>query len=374
MTPVPPASPDLILAASFPGVELAVTLFRDTLLAWVFLAGLWLFGLVIALTLAIVALRARAVLLGRRRARLVAEWRPLLASAALGEDTPPRELARHEWADVAALWNHMHEVVRGEARARLEAYGRWAKLPAHARHALEHGPVRGRILAALTLGNLRVATAWAPLAELADGRNPALSYAAARALVRIDAERALPLLIRPLVDREDWAPDRVAGLLAEAGPALVDGPLAEAALDVARPGRLRALRFLAALRCPGLDGVVRRLLTTDDEGEVLAAALALAAAPDVLPAVRRLATHPAWLVRTQAAAALGRLGQPTDVETLRTMLLDEAWWVRFRAAQALGALPFVSLEAFMALAEEEPDASAREALAHVAAERAAAKP
>jgi HEAT repeat protein len=114
--------------------------------------------------------------------------------------------------------------------------------------------------------------------------------------------------------------------------------------------------------------VVSTLLATSQDPDNLTAALRHARSPALLPDVVRLARHPAWPVRTQAATALGRLGGAEERGLLLDLLSDPQWWVRYRAAQALFAGRMGTRDELAALAGGLGDRFARDIVAQVLAE------
>lgn len=116
------------------------------------------------------------------------------------------------------------------------------------------------------------------------------------------------------------------------------------------------------------DVVVSTLLATSQDPDNLAGALRQARSPALLHEVVRLARHPDWPVRTQAAAALGRLGGPAQRDLLVEMLSDPQWWVRYRAGQALVGGRFGDREEVASLGIVLADRFARDMVAHVLAE------
>ena len=98
---------------------------------------------------------------------------------------------------------------------------------------LRRGNLRERLLAIVTLGQLRERAAWDQLLTIAQREGALLSVAAARALVMIDATKAVPELIPLLMRRADWPASRVANMLQIAGADVISDQIANAALKSA---------------------------------------------------------------------------------------------------------------------------------------------
>jgi HEAT repeat protein len=329
----------------------------------------------VALVLSIFGLRALLHLQAAHRQRLVEAWRPLLLERLVGDAAASLPgLARRDVPAFLVLWNHLQESLRGEARLRLAGLARAIGVDRYARRWLRRRGLRRRLLAVATLGHLGDAEVWPELERLARLAHPLLSLTAARALLQIDARRALTLLVPLFLTRGDWPAARIVTLLREAGPEVVSGPLAAAA-DVAHNAEAlaRLAGFLDHAHAELAMPVLQRLLANPQTDErVLTACLRALRGPQLLAAVRVMIAHPRWHLRMEAAKALGRIGLPEDLVRLEGLLGDAQWWVRYRAAQAIVRLPFLTRAEVERLRDRQADRYARDVLAHVLAERALA--
>jgi HEAT repeat protein len=201
--------------------------------------------------------------------------------------------------------------------------------------------------------------------------DPLLSLAAARALTRIDAPAALPLILPRVADRDDWSRNHVLGMLSELGGNVVSGPLTTAALNAPPAHVHRLLQYFSVAHVTDAVPVVRTIIGRTDNVECLAACLRVFADVEDLDTVREYLHHPSWQVRVQAVNVLGHLGSADDYRCLLPLLSDAEWWVRYRAAQTLCSLPGVALSKLKALTTEHHDAFARDMLIHVLAEASA---
>ncbi|NDY41620.1 HEAT repeat domain-containing protein [Dissulfurirhabdus thermomarina] len=334
-------------------------------------AGLLAFVLSGALLVQILVLHWRRGIRARRRRIVEDRWRPVLLKALYGIPDRPPPLAAGEARPVLRLWTRMHASVRGAARDRLVRLAREVGAPDRARALFRSRRLRDRLLATTALGRMRSLDDWDEVARLLGHRHAILALTAARALIHMDAERAVEILVPLLVERDDWYPFRGLALLRAAGPGVVSRPLAGALESASWRGRLRLLRYLEAADPSVAAGAARPIARTTRNPAVLAACLRLLKTPEDLDLVRRHLEHPAWEVRVRAAVALGRLGTEADVPRLEALLSDREWWVRYRAAQALAAMPFVDRARLEAIRRRHPDPFARDILGQVAAEGAA---
>lgn len=328
-------------------------------------------GLALLLATAVVLLRLRLRHAERRWQRFVAVWRPVLLGVLINPEPPARlpPLAPADHRRFLRLWAYLHESVRGDAADRLNAVALQLGIDVAARALLVAGSRTEKLLAALAAGYLRDAEAWEALADLARASDSLLSVNAARALVRVDAQRAARTLMPLLLAREDWELGRLEGLLGDARPRL-SRLLARTLWRLAPEDRPRALQVVRALRLELPDASLARLLAPDQPAAVLEGALHLASSPMLAGDVARSLDHPDERVRAQAARRMGQVAGRGDVPRLVALLDDPAWPVRMAAAHALGQLPFVSQEMLAGLREAHPQAQAQ--LAQVEAERAAA--
>lgn len=306
----------------------------------------------------------------RREAALKAEFGPAMLHTIEGLPCTLPALARRDQASVMLLWLFYVESTRGDSRERLRQLGLRLGFAEVALRMLERRALGNRLLATAALGRLQLAAAWDRLLAIVDGDDPVLSVLGLRSLSQLDPAAALQVLLQRLPQRTDWPSARLNSLLREL-PAQLAAEALLGALDGADDSAApRLLQLLEIVRPGNSWRVLERFLDDTRPVDVLAAALRLADDPRALPAVRRLAAHPSWVVRTKAASALGSLGDGDDLARLRTLLGDPVWWVRFRAAQALLRLPGLDRAQLQAVSSSLDDRYARDMLTQMLAETA----
>lgn len=292
-----------------------------------------------ALMLAIsLFVRARLRREERLQARVIATWRPLLARIALEDGAKPAlpALRRRELPYLMEEWNAMHDSLKGESAERLNALAPWFGLDVAARRGLRSGGISDRILAIRTLGNLRDATAWKELQGQLVSENALVSFYAAAALVSIDAQRAMPGIMRELSERESWPAEAMARLLIDAGVEISREPIRALMLSLAADKVPPLLPWLAHVDAVLGSEVAIELLRRNPQHEgIVAAALPVVQDPALLPELARYADSASALVREHLAEALGRLGGLDQESLLVRLMGDRVWWVRYRAAQGL---------------------------------------
>ena len=317
---------------------------------------------VVLMLIAIVALRAALVMRERRERRVCARWRPVLAQSV--EALPPTvpRIGRLDLYMVLYLWNSVHESLRGEAKEQINKLALATGIDIFVRKLLGGRSLRARLVALSTLGHLQDKTCWNEIIVLARDSHPVVSIVAARALLMIDKDAALPMLMPLIVTRLDWPVARVAGMLKEAGPDAVSAPLIAALANADERQVQRLVSYLRLIHIDQAALAIRTILATYDNPNLIAACLKVMNNPRDLDVVRKHVEHPSWFVRVAVAHALGRIGRKEDVDALLKLLGDREWWVRYRAAQALIALPFLAKQDLATIAECLNDRFARDIL------------
>ena len=312
-------------------------------------AALWSIAAVLATTVTLfvytMGLRVTTILANRRRTRFVREWRGVFAEAMLSE-TAARNFAlprvrRGDRTDLLEEWNRARSIVGGSAADNLIVLGRRAGVPKLAERLLHRRRVRPRILAAQTFGHLRDRSRRDAVRRLVDHENTALSITAAVALVEIDPDFAVPIVVPMIEKRRDWPKNRVAILLREAGSIRISEPMYRAIRSATNENRTYLLQFATLVEPEVLDALVEELIRDSNDPGVLNAALKLVSGYNGVPRIAALTQHEAWFVRMQSAKVLGRVGQEEHLSLLESLLDDREWWVRYRAAQAIASLPFL---------------------------------
>lgn len=310
------------------------------------IAVLCIYTAVLLLLVSILLLRYVRLAKERRRQRVTETWRPLLAQCVveIPDTLPPLKPDDH--VVFLYLWNHCVESIRGEARAQLNELARRMGTDQFAKRLLRARLLRRRLLAIVTLGHLQERSIWNELAATLQDDNAFLSLVAAKALLNIDAQAAIPLLIPVMSHRKDWSPLKVIAMFEAVGADLAAETIAKAATQAPPEIAARLIRHLAATRSAQGLPILRILLqerpASDD---VLSACLFLfgqCSDPRDVATVREHLTHPTWYVRLQAASALGKMGVEEDETRLIRLLDDDHWWVRYRAAEALSNLPWMT--------------------------------
>jgi len=341
------------------------------------------FALTLLLLIVVLSMRVSLRLRERRRQRFSAVWPPILADAVDVATSDLPKLARRDLPDFLLLWNHLHESLLDESKDRLNQIARALRVGQVALGMLQSWNLRDRLVAIVTLGELREHSAWDELWRMTQHEGALVSLAAARSLVLIDAGKAVPQIIPLLLTRADWPPARVAEMLQTAGADVISDQLADAAVKSAleetagnadgdgnsEPNyAARLVRYLELAHNTSALPAARTIAQSSHDPQVLAACLRLLKSAEDLTIARQCLAHEDWRVRVQAATALGRIGEDDDENRLASLLSDRQWWVRYRAAQALVNLPSMRESKLAIIQAAQTNPFARDILAHVMAE------
>jgi HEAT repeat protein len=307
----------------------------------------------------------------RAHARVIAAWRPRLARVAIEDEDPaglPAPRTRH-LPYLMEEWNALNDAVRGEPSERLNAAALHLGLDVAARRFIHARRVGRRILAIRTLGHLRDPGSWKPLQEQLASANAVVSFYAAAALVRIDAQRAMPGIMNQLAERESWPAEAMARLLTDVGADIAREPIRALMLSLSPNKVPPLLPWLAHVDAVlGSEVAVELLRRHPDDGHVVAAALVVVLDPGMLPELARFASSSDAEVRKNLAVAYSHLGGLSDLEMVTRLMCDPVWWVRYRAGQALLKLKGMTAERLAAVRAQLGDVYARDMLEHVRAE------
>ena len=312
------------------------------------IAAISIYSAVLLLLLGILLLRYMRRNKERRRLAITAIWQPLLNECVV--EVPDRlpPLATRDHLVLLYLWNHCYESIRGDARANLQELARRTGSDQFAKELLHARLLRRRLLAIVTLGHLQERSIWNELAGMLQADNAFVSLVAAKALLHIDAQAAVPLIVPVITQRKDWSPLKVVAIFEPAGADIAAEAIAQAACLASPEIGSRLIRHLAATQSQHALPPLRALLQTGSPpDDLLAACLYLfgeCSDPRDVAIIRAHLSHPTWYVRLQAASALGKVGVEEDEARLIALLDDEHWWVRYRTAEALSNLPWMTPE------------------------------
>lgn len=343
----------------------------DQIIRFAFIAGLTAVGVATMLVIQIIVLRFLLIRRERRKANFRVLWRPLMAQSATGESASYPKVLEADTKEFLIMWNHLQELIRGVSKENLNQLAHSVGMNLTAKKLLFRGTFAERILAMMTLGNLREKTAWSILADLMHDESPLISLAASSALMKIDADAGINLFMPLVTLRDDWPSVKVAMIFKEASSAVITEPLVKA-IRGAKPSQLRRMiNFLELANVAESSQVMREILAVSRDQQAIATCLRIMKDPRDLDMVRSQTINPIWIVRVQAAAALGRIGVEEDKARLVKLLVDPQWWVQYRAATSLSQLPFVSMEELARILTQQTDRFAIDMLNQVLAERVA---
>ncbi len=203
---------------------------------------------------------------------------------------------------------------------------------------------------------------------LVEHPNAALSVTAAHALVQIDPDRGINVVVPMIEKRRDWPRNRVSIILRSAGSERVSEPMYRVIRSAGNSAKAYLLQFAQLVESEVLDALIDELLRDSNDPAVLNAALKLVRGYRGVPRIAALTQHDEWFVRMQTARVLGRIGQEEQLSLLESLLDDREWWVRYRAAQAIVSLPFLGPNQLRQMVEQQTDPYAADILRQAIAE------
>ncbi len=305
----------------------------------------------------------------RYRKEFVGKIRPLLTRAIFEPDVNFPLLANKDRVLFLEIWNHVHESLKGSSSENLNHLARRIKIDDFALTLLKKK--RKLLLSLWSLGHLKEKRGWDKIVKFCSDSNADLSLTAAQALLRIDSAQALPLLLTFLKEREDWPADKVVLMLKEVSPVMLDKLLSEATLTANPKMKARLIYYLEMLKLPSTSSVLRNILSTPVDDEIVVRGLRYLHSPVDLELIRSFLKQKDVGVRREAVQALSRIGTPADLESLTQLLSDPDWGVRYCAAQALIKFPFVGRKGIEEIQKKQTHLKAKEIITHVLAEEAA---
>jgi HEAT repeat protein len=306
----------------------------------------------------------------RRMAAIENRWRNALSQAA--EDPRGAALPAIGTWDLPHFleaWNRMLESADEQTAERLGTLLGLHGIDERALGMLGKRSARLKLAAITATGHMRDPRAWDALEKIALDRDPIISFAAARAMLRIDARRALDTLSLSIPARDDWPLARLATVFESLGAHMVTNPLITMLLRRPRPGLDRVVKLARYGQPEKISGIVRGWLGSSTDPDVLMAALACIEDRSDLPWAVGAAEHSEWRVRMAAARAIGRIGNREELPVLLLLLRDPVWWVRYHSAHGLVRLEGLAPHELQALHEGAKDSFAADMLSQALAER-----
>ena len=341
----------------------------DARIVFALWVGIAVFIIALVMMVAILIMRQWAKRMEARHLRIATMWKQILLDTANGKKVDPvPSLSRWQVSGFVDAWNEVHDILGVVKHPAFGDIARAIDLERRLYMHLDHGSFHDRVMAIIAMGHLGSDTHFSKLVQSLDDPSPIISLTAARAMLRIDPDRAVDSVVPQILTRPDWIAGGVATILDEAGPGAVSNQLKAQALRVNDELAPRMLRFLGDISPEDAAPVIRDLLSGEHDDQLVSTCLQMLSEPGDLHLVRPLLTHPRWHVRMHSASAIGRLGNRQDEVTLLPLLGDAQWWVRYRAAQALSTLLNRDAVALTGIRDKQDDRFAKDIIDHVMAE------
>jgi HEAT repeat protein len=286
-------------------------------------------------------------------------------------DLPPIDEKDH--LTFLLLWNYLEELLLNESKQNLRILARRLDLLRITRRILRQRNLKSRLLAVNTLGWLKDKQSWDLLKRLLDHHDTIFSLAVARALIRINPQQSIWLILPLMAARKDWSVDNCTDLIRQIGVEEVSDKLILQIYRTPACWQPKMIRLLDLLPSEDADTVIKKMLEKHDDKEIIYACLTVYKDFADLPTVRNFLTHHDWEIRMQAAVCLGKYGTERDAKYLTEATTDTEWWVRYRSAQALAKIPSMTIQKLKELAEYHGNGFSHDVILRVATEREVAE-
>ena len=340
----------------------------DTTLDVIFWIGIDLLFLTLFLFSLILLLRVSLIQGNRRKQALVARWMPILEGC-LNHGFPETVPKLHpsELFTFLSMWLNLYETSDESSREILVMVALQAGLESCINRQLtQRNEVRRKIILLSAIGAIKNTEWQAFCLSSLHSENAFLSLAGARALLQMDPDTAVPLVLELLAKRTDWPSARVSMLLLEAGLPLISTRLANMVREAPADDLPRLIPYLRIITADAAIPVLETLLSNpqyrENEPVLLASLQALGKFSRFghTDTIRGFLSHPNAGIRAEAATAVSRVGRFEDGKYLVGLLNDEVPMVQYKAAQALLNLPSMNEANVKALQTllDKPDAVA----------------
>ncbi len=326
----------------------------------------------VLLLLRIMQLRTRYLNRLATEAVVLEHWRPLLLKVIMGEILNPLPVPQtNEREPLLILWNQLQDGLRGTAKNPLFSLAWQLNFHDHAWGLVAKKNTDQRMLGLATLGHLAQPQDWERFLPIVKEPDALISLAAARALLKADGIRAVPIIIEQYLAHQNWPAARVATVLRNANPESITLALVKIIQSLPSEQQVRLVPLTRLADGQG-QRVISILLACSDHPGVLAASLALAQGPVSYKRILELTHHSNSQVRAYAAKALSNTSaindEQTTQQTLFRLLSDSQWAVRHRAAQTVVAQPLFDDIHLQAWLTQLKDPFAKDILIHAFAQ------
>jgi HEAT repeat protein len=264
------------------------------------------------------------------------EWKQILVETLYGTPTRiPVLRGKEESLRFIKLWSDYQDSVRGQATSSLNALATKLNLDSRCMAFAKSRNLNEKIAAIVALGHMREARAFSSLCGYIYEGHSVLSMVAARAMVQINAEEALPLLLPILPSRHDWPDYRIAMIFQDAGVAAVSKYLPDYLSRHNSKEYARLVQFLRYARPDVQMTAATQILTQDSADETKIECLPLLQRPEDAKYASAYLSHHDPRFRKMAIELIAKVGSDKDVSSLNNLAFDSNWGVRLNAIQTI---------------------------------------
>ena len=325
------------------------------------------------LFLSILALRQKFEVEKKKTADFRDIWESIMIESL---DEIPNELPgikRENEIDFLIIWNYLQELLREDTKSNLLIFAKQVDLQTISRKYLTHSNLKHKLLAINTIGWLKDEESWDFLVDLVNHKTTIVSLTTARTLVTINPLKSITVILPLIATRKDWSIEKCAELIKQIGADEISRDLIVEIYRTPLPQLPKMIRFLDLLLPSESNHVVKTLLKTYKDKEIVYACLNVFKDVEDLKTVRRFLNHKDWEIRMQASICVGKLGSPNDIRRLTRATADTEWWVRYRSAQALSKLPRMNKKRMERIANRNPNCFSHDVILRVVTEKEVAE-
>lgn len=325
-----------------------------------------LFAVNVLFVVVVIFLRIRSNYRARRLTQIESVWDPVIVGVVISDDQDVPPIPENEARHVLEIAGRFARRLRGPDREKVQKFA--APIVGLLEERLTSGSQDSRAAAVELLGLLAPNSYSASIVAALNDPSPRVSLVAARALLHPDTTNHTPAVLRQLHRYSTWSPSLVSSMLEQAGSgALPDLRRYLGDAKNATWARAVVAGALQRLSDPQSAAVAADALESDDPELAVACLRLIGTVGSSLQAdaVRRLAQHPVFFVRSETAAVLGHIGDDSDIEAIASMAGSDVPWESIHAVRALLDLGQHSMLEGLSAGHGQGADSAREALQEV---------
>lgn len=296
-------------------------------------------GFSIALSVIIIGIRLHLLRNTRIEQQFLETWQPMFdtcLSRALPDWLPT--LNPEHVTLFLKHWLQYQELADETVRENLNLVAYQAGIQNHLLDLLDARSVKKRLLALTAIGFLDERDYWESCYTHLWSPSPFVSLMAARSLLQLNRERAIPIILQALGQFNHWPKARTILILIETGIDHISMPLCDTIAQAEETVALKLIPYLEIAHQHDVSTLLCWLLHQSPSEAMSLACLKMArkfSQFEELSLVRGFLSHPNALIRAEAAITLSVLSPPEEEWDLLDLLHDQDPHVRQEVARVL---------------------------------------